>query len=169
MTARFELRSVGVFDRDLGVEIPPGAEGWREYEAWLAAGGVPDPEPAPDLPPITYRRAEAAAMVNQIREEKLRSAVVAYAGHNWDADPRSIQNLVGVLMGISAGISLPPGFTWRTADNQSVAVTPADLVAIGALMQEKVGAIYAFSWSLKDGTIASSDSPESLDLAAGWP
>ena len=32
-----------------GASIPRGHRWWAEYEAWVAAGGVPDPVPAPTM------------------------------------------------------------------------------------------------------------------------
>lgn len=48
MSARYELRNVGVFDRDAGVAIAPATDPHRwfgEYLPWLAQNNAPDPMP----------------------------------------------------------------------------------------------------------------------------
>lgn len=168
MAARYQERPRGVFDHESGALVLPGSPEWAVYVAWTAAGNEPDPDDPPAPVPIESRRAEACAVVNAIRSDKLATLTVAALGHTWDADPKSIQNLVGVLVGNAAGLFIPDGFTWRTADNLSVSVTPADLATVGGMMQTAVDAVYRESWRLKDTVIAQSANPEALDLLALW-
>ena len=50
--ARYQLTEGGVLDTELGNVIPPsdGNRDWREYQQWLADGGIPDPIPIPPPP-----------------------------------------------------------------------------------------------------------------------
>lgn len=49
--ARYELRTVGVFDRDTREHIKRGHPRWPDYEKWLTENGAPDPTPAEPAPP----------------------------------------------------------------------------------------------------------------------
>lgn len=50
--AKYKLSEQGVVDTERGACIPNSDENldWREYQEWLAAGGVPDPEDVPPPP-----------------------------------------------------------------------------------------------------------------------
>ena len=166
--ARFSERLVGVFDSDTGRVIGNHDPEWPEYQGWLAAGNEPDAQAAPAPVPVSARRARAGQDINELRSEKLAQATVNYGGHTWDADARSLQNLIAVIVGTGAGIPLPDGFVWRTADNSSVPVTPTDLLGIGAAVQARITEIYRESWRLKDEVIAINDAPETLDIRGLW-
>jgi hypothetical protein len=65
MSARYERRAVGVFDRELGVLVAPtdGAP-WAEYHAWIAIpGNVLDQPPALPPPTLEYAVAEKLAAI----------------------------------------------------------------------------------------------------------
>ncbi|HSW83525.1 MAG TPA: hypothetical protein VLH12_08625 [Usitatibacter sp.] len=62
---RYELRPVGVFDRDLGRQIKLGDVEWPTYDAWLAAGNVPDPVPKPPKVTLEYAIAEKLAKIEE--------------------------------------------------------------------------------------------------------
>lgn len=165
--SRYELRRVGVFDRDAGVVVTRRDAGWREYEAWLTAGGVPDPMPQPPAPSLELRRAERSALVNRVRDAQA-AAGVTFDGKRFDSDPVSRANLTGAVASIGGGGGLPSGLQWRTADNQLVAMTPQKLSQLGRAVLDHVNACYVRSWELKDAIAASLD-PESIDITAGWP
>jgi hypothetical protein len=71
--ARYRLLPAGrVFDEDAGRSFERiDHEAWAEYQAWLAAGGVPDPlPPEPPLPP-----AEQAARDELAARQAMRAAL----------------------------------------------------------------------------------------------
>lgn len=59
----------------------------------------------------------------------------------------------------------------RTADNTNVPVTAAEALAAMLGMQAYLGAILAYSWSLKDQVASAADMQalDSIDITAGWP
>lgn len=140
---------------------------WPLYELWLRAGNVPDPMPPPAPPTLEQRRAERKALVNILRNEKA-AAGVTFDGKRFDSDPLSRANLTGAVASVGGGGGIPPGFSWRTADNEIVAMTPQRLAQLGRAVLDHVNACYLRSWQLKDAIEASSD-PESIDITAGWP
>lgn len=74
MSARYELRQVGIFDRELGRAITMMDNEWAAYQAWLDAGGHPDPEPPPPARALEYERAEKIAKVEDLAGEQRRKA-----------------------------------------------------------------------------------------------
>lgn len=75
MRARYELRNIGVFDTEFGIELRRGDPGWPDYERWLATPGnvlAPMPPPPPEPPP-QYNYAAAAAA----REERIIRRIAA--------------------------------------------------------------------------------------------
>lgn len=166
MTARYELRSHGVWDREQDRLITRGAPGWSEYQASLARGEHPDPHPV-DWGSIERRRAERCAEVNARRTRAI-AAGVAFEGYVYDSDSTSLANVTAAVAGAAAGIPIPEGFTWRTADNVNVPMDVEQLVALGAAMLAHGSACYAYSWALKDA-INDSDDPLSINLDEGWP
>lgn len=165
---RYEERRVGVFDRELGRLVLPQNAEWKDYDVWLRAGNEPAPEEAPALPSMPARRREVAARVNGVRSKALSKMTVTVAGYTFDADTASYANLMGVGLLLLSGEVLPPGFTWRTADNQLVAMTAAQVRALIKAMVQERERIYRRSWQLKDEVIAASDAPETIDIEEGF-
>jgi hypothetical protein len=76
---RYECRPLGVFDRELGVELVPGAEGWERYEEDLRRGARVDPAPAARDPrTLEELVADRCADVEVIAAD-LRARIVAPA------------------------------------------------------------------------------------------
>jgi hypothetical protein len=145
----------------------PEAPGNRDYEAvleWIAAGNEPL---APAEASIDAKRAAALARVNDIREVKIVLGV-PYAGHVYDSDQRSRDNLSATVAAVAAGVPLPDGFSWRTADNVDVPMSPAELVGLAGTMLGYVNMCYARSWALK-GELAAAEDPSTVDIESGWP
>lgn len=166
--ARYKNMPAGVFDADTGKHVRRQDPEWLEYEAWLTAGNIPDPPDPPATPSLQQRRAERAALVNLLRDEKASSGVT-FDGNSFDTDPVSRANLTGAVASAGGGGGgLPPGLQWRTADNQLVAMNPQKLAQLGRAVLDHVNACYVRSWALKDAIAASND-PESIDITAGWP
>lgn len=73
MTAAYQLTAEGVLRTRDAATIPndPANRDWQEYQAWLGAGGVPDPAPSVDL------ATEKAQAVLTIERQYLSRAEVA--------------------------------------------------------------------------------------------
>ena len=168
MSARSRVEPTGgVYDTQTDTLVLLQHPEWSQYVAWLEAGNDPDPAPQPLAPSLGERRAAALAKVNSLRDRAMGLGMT-WNGHVWDSDTRSQANLSGVVSAVSVGVPLPEGFTWRTADNQDVPVTPAQLVEFGAHMMAFANAVYTRSWALK-AEIAVASEPEAVDQLAGWP
>lgn len=61
---RYQLAPRGVLDAETGTIILPEHPAWLDYEAWLAAGEVPDPMPKPEPPGIAAVIAERLAEID---------------------------------------------------------------------------------------------------------
>lgn len=92
---------------------------------------------------------------------------LTFEGHRYDSDEAGRANVTAVIAAVSAGISLPANFTWRTANNLDVPMDAATLLALGAAMLEHVERCYRRSWVLKQA-IEVAGEPESIDIAGGW-
>ena len=164
--ARYELRNVGAFDKEAGVEILPCTPEWTDYCRWLVAGGMPDPMP-PVPVDLERVRADLTGQVNAVRDRQL-AAGITFNGHRYDSDPASRANLVGVVASISAGIPLPDGFVWRDADNNEVPMDGPGLTELGAALLAHTYACHVYSWELKAQLLAAED-PRPIDIREGWP
>lgn len=116
---------------------------------------------------VEERRSVARSRVTETREAALRLGV-HWGGHRWDVDQRSQVLLSTWLAAVGAGVPLPGGFTWRTADNDDVPLGRRELLELVAAMLGHVQAIYARAWALK-AQIDTSAAPEIIDLREGWP
>jgi hypothetical protein len=70
MTARYELRPVGIFDRELGRGITPADDEWPVYHAWLEAGNAPDLPPPPPKPSLEHVVGEVLAKIEEKAAEQ---------------------------------------------------------------------------------------------------
>lgn len=61
---RYQLAPRGVLDVETGETIPPEHPAWLDYEAWLAAGEVPDDMPPAEQPCIEVVIAEKLAEID---------------------------------------------------------------------------------------------------------
>lgn len=100
---------------------------------------------------IDFGRAVAIkrGQINVWREERLLTGV-EFDGHRYDSDDRSRANVSGLVAALAAGVELPAGFSWRTADNIEVPMTAQEAVAFGAAMLGHVNTVYAASKVYKD-------------------
>lgn len=69
---RYELRDVGVLDRELERVITILDNEWADYQRFLDGGGGPDPAPKPPAPDLEYVRAEKLAEVELLAAEQRR-------------------------------------------------------------------------------------------------
>ena len=88
-------------------------------------------------------------------------------GHIFDSDPRSKSNIIGTATGLTAGVPLPEGFTWRTQGNQDVPMDGADVIALGAALLQHISTQYAIGWQLKEQVDLAPDQA-ALDTI-NWP
>lgn len=89
-----------------------------------------------------------------------------YDGHTYDSDQRSQTNIIGTANAVTAGVPLPSGFTWRTADNQNVPMDGSGIIALGAALLAHIPAQYQRSWQLK-AQVDAADTQADLD-AIKW-
>lgn len=75
--ARYELRFVGVYDRDTGKVIVRHSPAWPEYQHWLADGHTPDPMPI--VPPQPPSQAEVDAQAELERRRAIGHQLAAEA------------------------------------------------------------------------------------------
>jgi hypothetical protein len=109
----------------------------------------------------------ARAFVNADRDRML-VAPVTYGPDEFDADTASRSNVIGTQTYLNAGGSLPPSFTWRTADNRDVPFTSGDVFGLGQAMFAATGAAYAVSWGRKADIDACTTVEDLLDLVDTW-
>lgn len=83
----------------------------------------------------------------------------------------STSNITGWTTAVAAGTPLPPGFTWRSMDNQDIPFTEADVLALAALAVNKATACYNRAWQLKEQVSALKDNESVInyDITTGWP
>lgn len=147
---------------------PPGsgyAWSWSE-RAWRVAPEV-----------LTACRDEKKASVTAIAEQ-LRVWPVAYDGVRFDADPASVENMVGLTRRIERGDGLTPGWVgWRTYENTmvwadaSAALVLDHLYSIARLLESRRQYLLIVSWGHK-AALDQLDTVEAIsayDIEAGWP
>lgn len=74
--------------------------------------------------------------VNRWRDEQEIAGVI-HNTHNWDTTPQSREKISTAILGFQAGIPIPEGFYWTSADDVNVPVSDlSELVGIlGAIIQ----------------------------------
>ena len=97
---------------------------------------------------------EAAYKRVNVDRLKTVESGIEWNGHTWDSDETSRNNLIGIVVGVQAGlITADPetgiAITWRTADNQDIDLTVAELLSFAGVMLGHVNAQYQKSWDLK--------------------
>jgi hypothetical protein len=107
-------------------------------------------------PPLTSIKEAKKVQINAWRKQAI-DAGVAFNGVMFDSDDISRANLTGVVAAANAGIPLPEGFTWRSADNQDIPMDLAALVGLAGTMLAHVNFQYAKSWTLKGVVDAAAD------------
>jgi hypothetical protein len=81
-------------------------------------------------PPLAELQAQARARINGERDRRIRggfSHTVAGVEYRFDSDADSEANILGQAMSAAIDGTVPPGFEWRTEDNQDV---PMDAPAV---------------------------------------
>ena len=112
------------------------------------------------------RRAEIDAA-----RDLARYSGVTYNGVCFDSDQVAAGNLTGWAAAVAAGIPVPEGFTWRSADNRDIPFTAEDILGLAAAMATKTTACYQRAWSLKAELDELTDYQQvkDFDITTGWP
>lgn len=87
--------------------------------------------------------------INRYREVVLDRGIW-FLGFLFGSDERSRANVTGVVAGVTAGIPLPDGFTWRDNNNNNIPFNVQALVGLAAYIMLYVNQVYAYSWGLKN-------------------
>jgi len=134
--------------------------------------------PAIPVRPIAERRAEASAKVTAERR-RLEAGGITVLGNQFQTDIAArirylrLENKGAAAIGKGGSADAPikvkgKGLLWPTANGGAVVMT-------AALAQAVVGDLEGFDVALFEreavllATIAASDSPEDVDILAGWP
>ena len=64
MSARYELRTRGVFDNSISALVLPGSSTWPDYLDWVRAGNAPDPDSTTAAVPPTQAELDALAAID---------------------------------------------------------------------------------------------------------
>jgi hypothetical protein len=140
---------------------------------WPVVNGVPV---APVLPPLSLadRRAAAVAAVTAERDRRL-SEGAPYAGRRIEVSDEGRADLSGMmataLAAASGSLPWPESYArgWIAIDNARIELpTPEDGLALGGAVGDWYAATMQHARDLKD-VVLSSDDPEAVDAAAGWP
>lgn len=144
------------------------AEQWLKQDIlrWVRDGNltsIPPDRPGPSLDDLK------TAKISEINGACLAAIDGGFEhdGHTYDSDERSKSNIIGTATGVTAGLPLPDGFTWRSHDNQNVPMDGPGVIALGAALLQHVSTQYAISWQLK-AEIEAATTPEKLETIC-WP
>lgn len=124
--------------------------------------------------PADELRATKKAEVEIKRDQALASGIDWTAPdvtvHRIQSDAASRDNLTGVAAGIAAGLPLPEGFSWRTADNVDVGLDEAGLLSLAGAMLAHVNTCWQASWAKKAEIDALTDPADiaGYDVSGGW-
>lgn len=147
---------------------PAGAVEWLISPMGPFAGGTVLADP--DALDVIKSRAKAEIA-------RRRDAVIA-GGANTpvgrvDTDEVSIRNILGAYQSAVAAMmaNQPLAMNWRMADNTTVALEAAGVIAMGNAVLTHTQDAYARSWALKDAVEAATSDLEviGVDLSTGWP
>lgn len=125
--------------------------------------------------PVDELRAIKKAEITIKRDQALSGGITWTApdgaAHRIQSDATSRDNLTGTATGIAAGLPLPAGFSWRTADNIDVALDAAGLLSLAGAMLVHVNACWQVSWTKKAEIDALTDPADiaGYNATAGWP
>jgi hypothetical protein len=108
--ARYQLLRIGVWDNVASQRIiPQSGEPWRDYQAWLAAGNIPDPYIPPTPAPETLAHAKRRRAI-EIKHEGLSRMQTRFGALR---DFETVQLLREVILSVApAARQLTADFTW---------------------------------------------------------
>ena len=150
---------------------------WIEHEAMdalfsaLSLGIVVADEAGviASIRPFVDPRTEKRRQADALRDQKL-TALIPYRGAMFDADATAIRNISGWQTQIAAGVTLPPGFVWRDADNIDHPADADFINGLGAAITLRGSLLYQAAWAHKANIDALPDHVvEMYDVTASWP
>jgi hypothetical protein len=108
--------------------------------------------------------------INTHRETRL-AAGMWYLGYFWATDARARTNLTGMVAAVTAGIPLPPNYTWRDNNNNNVPMNAQGLITFSGYLLLYVNQVYTYSWALKAQIDACEtlEDLDAIDIYSGWP
>lgn len=117
---------------------------------------------------LAVAKAETNDKITKKYEEVLYGGF-DYNGYIFDSDQTSM-NLISGAASEAARTPLPPGFAWKTQDNQLVPMDRAALEAMAAAMFGHINAIFTVKETKKTQLAGLSTLPEilSFDIESGW-
>lgn len=137
-----------------------------EYHCWDAAT-------CSWLPDLPGAKEAKKILVNKKREELLRSSPqhLIYKGHIFTNDSRTRFNASEALNLVNAGVPVPDGFVFRTADNINVPFTADDIKNLATLALNYKNSCYQNSWKVKGqiDLLTTVESVKDFDIEQGWP
>lgn len=147
--------------------------GWRVV--YDAAGGESvqwaNPARAPSSAELLAVDTRARQAYVNARRDAAIAGGVTFNGWPFDSDPGSIANLTAAVAFINAapdyGFTVPETVSWRDANNVDRALTPAQLVGLGAVIFTRVQTAHGIARVLKDAIEAATT--EAAISAIDWP
>lgn len=93
-------------------------------------------------------KADKKAEVEEMRQTH-NAAPILYEGAHFDADAKAQGNVMSWMVNISNGLTVPPGFVWRDADNLDHPADEAFITGLGAAMVQRGSLLYQQAWQQK--------------------
>lgn len=137
MAALYQLLPIGVLKTDTAQRIVPASgDLWREYQAWLRDGNVPDPYVPPATDPVAELAAAKAERWQYIRARwaQAEAAGFTWNGNAYDSDQRALNRLWPSIVR-AATDNGAFSLNWTTSDNTVVALSKANLIALNLALQ----------------------------------
>lgn len=169
MTARYELRDPGVFDRELGRVITVMDDEWPVYHAWLDAGGVADLAPAPPPPDLEFVRAEKIAAVQLVAADQRRKVTAPSSPSEMASWTEKLRQARAYVAGVDSTAPM------LALEGRSRGTSTQDIVsrvlANADQFSQAEAVIAGTSGRHKDALAALATLEEVLayDITAGWP
>lgn len=159
----FLLAAIGVIDAVTGERIGLDSPRWQEYEAWIAAGNVPEPVAAV----APSREALIADLWGAVKErrEQCKAGGVEVGGYWFHTDVESRLQWLGMR---SEGGGLSIGLPWKTMSGAFVPITAQLVADVYAAIKSKEIAAFAHAEALRAELNAAPD-PRTVSLDSGWP
>lgn len=103
------------------------------------------------------------------KRREIERAGFSFGGNRFDSDQESFNRIMGTVALVNAGKPLPGDFSWRTADDQDIAVTSADMKNMLAVFFVKGNAAHGVLKQVKAAIEAGTITSEAEIDAAAWP
>jgi hypothetical protein len=123
---------------------------------------------------VDDRRTLAQAQADRIdalRTELLQqvAAGITHAGKPLQIDEPAQQRMAAVVTQVTAGVPLPPSFSWRMADNTFLALTGPQMIGMAAVAAARVYALRVAFWQATDAVRAATTREAADAVTAAWP